>query len=76
MDAAIAHACALPFAHHLPYCHLDVPTENRYLDQNHLEARQQTAPDGQVLPAWLTWSPVRILYCKADDSTKLPSTEK
>jgi hypothetical protein len=76
MDAAIAHGCALPFAHHFPYCHLDVPIENRSQNPNHLEVRQQTAPDGQVLPEWLTWSPVRILYYEADDSTRLPLMEK
>jgi len=41
-------------------------------NRNHVEVRQQTAPDGQVLPEWLTWSAVRIPHCKADDSMRLP----
>ena len=68
MDYAIAHACSLPFAHHLGPCREGIRIEKHH----HVEVRQQTAPDGQVLPEWLTWSPVRIPHCKADDSTRLP----
>jgi hypothetical protein len=54
MDKLTAHACSLPLIHHLVTC----PPEPQIERLKPLEARQQTAPDGQVLPAWLTWSPV------------------
>lgn len=74
MDLAVALACSLPSAQHLVICQRELPID--YQDRNQLEVRQQTAPDGQVLPAWLTWSPVRIPNCIPDDSTKLPLMEK
>ena len=68
MDYAIAHACSLPLPRHFASCRQDISIENHH----HIEVRQQTAPDGQVLPEWLTWSPVRIPHCKTDNSMRLP----
>ena len=68
MDRITTHACALPLVHYMLQCHPDFETPHPVL-----EARQQTAPDGQVLPEWLTWSPVRKRRDQAYDSTRLPS---
>ena len=70
MDRITTHACALPLVHYMLQCHPDFQTPHPVL-----EARQQTAPDGQVLPEWLTWSPVRKRRDQAYDSTRLPSMD-
>jgi hypothetical protein len=59
MDALASHACRLPLLRHASYCTPTTDSQSR--PERSLYARLQTAPDGQVLPEWLTWSSVSLM---------------
>jgi hypothetical protein len=59
MDTLAFHACRLPLLRTVSYCAPITDSQSR--PERSLYARLQTAPDGQVLPEWLTWSSVSLM---------------